>query len=338
MLTMPVETTREFRLASRPEGVPTEENFELVETDVPEPGEGEVVVQTHYLSVDPYMRGRMRGEHSYAEPWGVGEVMRSRVVGEVVESRSAEFDAGEFVMGNLFWAEYCVVDADAVTPVDPNLAPISTALGVLGMPGRTAYFGFLDVGRPIPGDTVVVSAAAGAVGSVVGQIAQLAGCQVIGITGSDAKVDYVVDDLGFEAAVNYRGEPVGASLEREASDGVDIYFENVGGEISDAVMEHLNQRARVPVCGKIALYNDDDPPLGPRYMHQRKRVRVEGFIVSDYRVRFDEANKRLGEWVRNGDIVYRETITEGFANAPSAFIGLFEGENIGKQLVKAVDE
>lgn len=334
---MTVESTRQYRLASRPDGKPTKDNFELVEAEVPAPERGEVLVATRYFSVDPYMRGRMRDEHTYADPWAVGDVMRARAVGEVLESNHRRFAPGDIVMGNLYWAEHCVVDGDALTQVDPSLAPISTALGVLGMPGRTAYFGLLDVGRPIPGDTVVVSAAAGAVGSVVGQIAALAGCDVVGITGTDEKVSYLTDDLGFDAGINYREESVADAVGEWAPDGVDIYFENVGGPISDAVMEHLNMRARVPVCGKIALYNEDDPAPGPRFMHQRKRVRVEGFIVSDYRVRFEEANRRLGEWVTNGDITYRETITEGFERAPEAFIGLFEGENIGKQLVKIAD-
>lgn len=331
---------RQWVLASRPEGEPDMENFELVEGDIPTVEPRDVLVRTVYLSVDPYMRGRMRDRESYAEPWDVGAVMRAGVVGAVVESEHPKWDAGDIVTGNLEWADYSVIDGDSLVRVDPELAPISTALGVIGMPGRTAYFGLLDVGEPKPGETVVVSGGAGAVGSVAGQIARIAGCHVVGIAGSDAKCDWLRNDLGFDAAINYTVEDVHGSLGEKAPEGVDVYFDNVGGEITDAVMDHINLRARVAVCGQIALYNIEGTPTGPRHFWSliENRARVEGFLIRDYANRYREANERLAAWVRRGEIEYRETITEGLENAPVAFLGLFEGENIGKQLVKVSDE
>lgn len=330
------DTNRQWILANRPEGKPTEEDFELVENEVPEPDANEVLVRTRYLSVDPYMRGRMREGESYAEPWEVGEVMRAGVVGEVEASKHADFEAGDVVTGNLQWAEYSIALGSELTPVDPDLAPISTALGVLGMPGRTAYFGTLEVAEPQPGDTMVVSGAAGAVGSVVGQIARMAGARVVGIAGSERKCDWLTDELGFDAAVNYKQENVAEALSEACSEGIDAYFDNVGGEITDAVFANLNVDARVAVCGQISLYNAEELPAGPRKLGTliEKRARVEGFLVADFAPRFEAATERLGRWVSEGELRYEETITEGFENAPSAFIGLFEGENVGKQLVK----
>ena len=333
---MSADTNREWILASRPEGEPTDENFELVEGPIPEPGPGEVVVRTLFMSVDPYMRGRMREGRSYADSWGVGEVMRARCAGEVVESNHDDYAPGDVVAGNLFWAEYAAVDGDDLEPVDPDRAPISTALGVLGMTGVSAYVGMLEVARPKPGDTVVVSGAAGAVGSVAGQLARLAGCRVVGIAGGPEKVDWLTGDLGFDAGIDYRAaDDLSAAVGDACPRGVDVYFENVGGEVSDAVLDHLAQYSRVAVCGKISLYNaeDDAVPTGPRRMYQRTRTRVEGFIVSDWDHRFEEARDRLGRWVREDEVRYRETVTEGFENAPAAFLGLFEGVNVGKQLV-----
>jgi NADPH:quinone reductase len=330
------DTNRQWILANRPEGKPSEEDFELVENEVPEPDANEVLVRTRYLSVDPYMRGRMREGESYAEPWEVGEVMRAGVVGEVEASNHADFEAGDVVTGNLQWAEYSIALGSELTPVDPDLAPISTALGVLGMPGRTAYFGTLEVAEPRPGDTMVVSGAAGAVGSVVGQIARMAGARVVGIAGSEHKCDWLTDELGFDAAVNYKQEDVAEALDSACPEGVDAYFDNVGGEITDAVFSNLNVDARVAVCGQISLYNAEELPTGPRKLGTliEKRARVEGFLVADFAPRFEAATERLGRWVSEGELRYEETITEGFENAPDAFIGLFEGENVGKQLVK----
>ena len=334
---MTTDTNRRWLLADRPTGEPTREDFELDEIAIPEPGPGEVLVRTRYLSVDPYMRGRMRDADSYADPWTVGEPMRARCVAEVVGSEYAGLEPGDIVTGNLYWAEYAAVDGDRVSRVETGDLPVSTALSVLGMPGRTAYVGTVDVGRVEPGDTVVVSAAAGAVGPVAGQIARIAGCRVVGITGADEKADWLTDQLGFDAALNYRtAEDLSAAVAEACPRGVDLYFENVGGEVSDAVTDHLADYSRVAVCGKIALYNreDGEVPRGPRRLHQRTRTRVEGFIVSDHAHRFEHVTDRLRRWVSGDEIRYRETVTEGIENAPEAFLGLFEGTNVGKQLVR----
>ncbi|MDY6817109.1 MAG: NADP-dependent oxidoreductase [Halobacteriales archaeon] len=336
---MSSEQYRRWILASRPDGKPTVDDFELETAPIPEPHHDELLVRTLYMSVDPYMRGRMRDSESYAEPWSVGDVMSAGVVGEVIESKHDAYDVGDIVTDRGEWGEYSLLDGDAVMPVDPDHAPISTALGVLGMPGRTAYFGLLEVGDPSPGETVVVSGAAGAVGSVVGQIAKLGGCEVVGIAGSDGKTAWLTDELGFDAAINYATEDVGARLDATCPDGIDLYFDNVGGEITDAVLDRLALRGRVAVCGQIALYNEEGTPTGPRHLSKliSKRARIEGFLVSDYADRYADANAQLGEWVSSGAIDYRETVTEGLENAPEAFIGLFEGENIGKQLVHVAD-
>jgi NADPH-dependent curcumin reductase CurA len=332
-------TNRQWLLSSRPTGEPTLENFELIETDVPSPGPREVLVQTKYLSVDPYMRGRMRDAESYAEPWDVGDPMQAGVVGEVVESEHPSFDAGDIVTGRLLWADYAVADGDELREIDPDRGPVSTALGVLGMPGVTAYFGTIDVGEVAAGDTVVVSGAAGAVGSVVGQIAALSGCRVVGVAGADEKVDWL-ESIGFDAGINYKTEDVSDRLRETCPDGVDVYFDNVGGPITDAVWPLLNVRARVPVCGQISMYNATEVPTGPRKLMQlvQSRARVEGFLVRDYEGRWDEALDRLSTWIAQDDVEYRENVVEGLENAPEAFFGLFEGTNIGKQLVRVEDD
>ncbi|TSD10002.1 NADP-dependent oxidoreductase [Haloglomus irregulare] len=333
------DTNRQWRLAARPTGEPTHDTFELVEAGVPDPEHGEVLVRTIYQSVDPYMRGRMRDAESYAEPWEPGEPMRAGVVGEVVESRADRFDEGDVVTGDLLWAEYATATATELRRVDPSLAPVSTAVGVLGMPGVTAFHGFMDKGKPQAGDTVVVSAAAGAVGSVVGQLASAMGCDVIGIAGAEEKCDWLTDDLGFDAAVNYEEEDVGRAVAEAAPGGVDVYFDNVGGPVTDAVWPSLNDFARVVACGQISLYNATELPTGPRKLTDavQKRLKIEGFIVRDYD-RWGHALRRLGGLVRDGDLQYREHVIEGFENAPDAFLGLFEGINIGKTLVKVGEE
>jgi NADPH-dependent curcumin reductase CurA len=326
-----------FVLSNRPNGVPEHSDFKMIESEIPDINSGEVLLETMFLSVDPYMRGRMR-EGGDTETWKLGEVMKARVVGEIIESGHEEFSPGDIVTDEygrgLEWAKYIRVDGDKLTQVTPELTPKSAALGVVGQTGRTAYFGLLDVGRPKPGDTVVVSAAAGAVGSVVGQIAKLAGCTVVGITGSKKKRKYLTNELGFDSAINYKKDEISSRIEEICPYGVDIYFDSVGGEIRDAVIDYLSIRARVVVCGKIALYNDEESELrGKRYMHQRKRVREEGFVIGDYEHRFEEADQRLMRWVNSGDISFRQTVVEDFKNSPGALIGLFKGDNIGKQIV-----
>ena len=330
-------TNREWILAERPRGEPDPDCFDLRETTIPDPNPGELLVRTRFLSVDPYMRGRMRDAESYAEPWDVGDALKGGIVGEIVESASDAYDAGDLVTGEGTWSDYAVLDADDVAPVDPSVAPPETYLGTLGMPGRTAYFGLLEVGEPKPGDTVVVSGAAGAVGSVVGQIAKLNGCRVVGFAGSDEKTAWLTDDLGFDAAINYKAtDDYHAALDSAAPDGVDVYFDNVGGPITDAVFTTLNLDARVAVCGQIAHYNAEEVPTGPRKLMGLipTRARVEGLLVSDFATRFGEASERLGGWVASGDLEHRETVVEGLENAPDAFLGLFDGDNIGKQVVR----
>jgi NADPH-dependent curcumin reductase CurA len=331
------DTNREWLLAERPTGEPTLNCFELRETDVPDLDPGELLVRTRFLSVDPYMRGRMRDAESYAEPWTVGDPLKGGIVGEVVESESDAYDPGDLVTGEGRWADYATLDADDVAPVDPTVADPAAYLGVLGMPGRTAYFGLLEVGEPKPGDTVVVSGAAGAVGSVVGQIAKRSGCRVVGFAGTDEKTTWLTDDLGFDAAINYKTtDDYRAALDEAAPDGVDVYYDNVGGPITDAVFAELNLDARVAVCGQIAHYNDEAVPTGPRKLPQliSVRARVEGLLVSDFASRFGEASERLGRWVASGELEHRETVVDGLEHAPDAFLGLFAGDNIGKQVVR----
>lgn len=331
------QPNREWYFVERPDGEPDLDCFELRESDVPEPRFGELLVRVRYLSVDPYMRGRMRDGESYAEPWALGDVLKGGIVGEVVESESPEYEAGDLVTGRGTWADYTVVDADGVAPVTPDVADLPAYLGVLGMPGRTAYFGLLDVGEPKPGDTVVVSGAAGAVGSTVGQIAKLNGCRVVGFAGTDEKIDWITEDLGFDAGINYETtEDYRAALDDAAPGGVDVYFDNVGGPITDAVFTKLNVDGRVAVCGQIAHYNDEGVPTGPRKLPMliAPRATVQGFLVSDYAARFREASEQLAEWVASGEIDHRETVVEGLENAPDAFLGLFTGDNVGKQVVE----
>ena len=334
-------TNREWVLAKRPAGEPSMDCFELEETETAALTTGELLVQTRYLSVDPYMRGRMSDSESYAEPWAVGEPLNGGIVGEVVEAETDAYDTGDLVTGEGMWAEYSVMDAADVTAVDPSVAAPEAYLGVLGMPGRTAYFGLLEVGDPSPGETVVVSGAAGAVGSVVGQIAKLNGCRVVGFAGTDEKTTWLTEELGFDAAINYKStDGYQAALADAAPGGVDVYFDNVGGPITDAVFTQLNLDARVAVCGQIAHYNDETVPTGPRKLPQliAPRATVQGLLVGDFANRFGVATEQLSEWVASGDLSHRETIVEGLSNAPDAFLGLFSGDNIGKQVVQVATE
>jgi NADPH-dependent curcumin reductase CurA len=330
-------TNKQITLAVRPVGFPKESDFRLVEAPVTTPGPGQFLVQSLYLSVDPYMRGRMNAAKSYAPPVELGGVMVGGVVGQVVESHHPRFAAGEIVEGYFGWQQYAVSDGVGARKVDPSLAPISTALGVLGMPGLTAYFGLLEIGKPQPGETVVVSGAAGAVGSLVGQIAKIQGCHVVGIAGTDEKARYVVEELGFDSAFNYKSaRNYRAKLKTLCPQGIDVYFDNVGGAITDAVIPLLNVRARLVICGQISQYNLERPEMGPRWLWALivKQARAEGFLVFQFADRFEEGIRQMAQWLKEGKLKYRENIIEGLENAPRAFIGMLKGENIGKQLVK----
>lgn len=334
------KANQQIILASRPKGMPTDENFRMIEQPVPQPNEGEVLIRTLYLSVDPYMRGRMNDRKSYIPPFQINEVVTGGVVGEVIESNDPDFKEGDIVLGTLGWQKYSVAKGKHVRKINTDIAPITTSLGVLGMPGLTAYFGLLDIGQPKAGETVVVSGAAGAVGMVVGQIAKIKGCRVVGIAGSGEKNKYLVDDLGFDAAINYKTTSnLKTALEEACPNGVDIYFDNVGGSISDAVMSLLNNKARIPLCGQIALYNLEKVDTGPRIQSQLLVTSslMKGYIVSDYSDRFGEGISQLAEWVSEGRLKYKENIVEGLENTVNAFLGLFTGENLGKQLVKVAD-
>ena len=328
---------RQFKLAARPVGMPKESDFALVETPLSAPGEGQALVKTVYLSVDPYMRGRITGVRSYADPVNIGDVMVGGTVGQVVESRHPGFTAGDFVLENWGWQEYAVVEGKTMRKLDPNLAPVSTALGVLGMPGMTAYFGFLEICKPVAGEVVVVSGAAGAVGSLVGQIAKINGCRVVGIAGTDQKVEWLVNELGFDAAFNYKTSPdYIAKLKELCPQGIDCYFDNVGGAITDAVFPLLNLYGRVSVCGQISMYNLEKPEPGPRLLPfvLVKQLKVEGFIVVRWMSRWPEGITQMAQWLKEGKIQYREEIVNGFGNTVKAFIGMLQGENTGKMLVK----
>jgi NADPH-dependent curcumin reductase CurA len=334
---MTANTNRRWLLASRPTGEPSIENFTLDEAPVPTPGDGEALVRSHYLSLDPYMRGRMRDAKSYVPPVELGAVMTGGAVGEVVASRDPSLAAGDIVEGLLGWQEYGVLPANQLRRVDPGLAPISTALGILGMPGITAYFGLLEIGQPKAGETVVVSAASGAVGGIVGQIAKIKGCRAVGIVGGPAKADYIRAELGYDAAVDYKaGGALTKAVAAACPDGVDVYFDNVGGPVSDAVLTRINFRARIPICGQISQYNLEKPEMGPRLtgLLLINRARMEGFIVFDFIKRYPEALKQLAEWLKAGDLTYREDVIDGFENMPAALIRLLRGENFGKQLVR----
>ncbi len=337
---MTSEINRRITLKSRPDGYPKMTDFELQEQPIPQPREGEVLIRSIWLSLDPYMRGRMRDAASYAPSVQLGDAIVGGVVGRVVESRTPAFSVGEIVEGPLGWQEYASSDGRNLRRVDTALGPLSTALGVLGMPGMTAYFGFLDVCEPRPGETVVVSAASGAVGQVVGQIAKIMGCRVVGTAGSAEKVNYIVDELGFDAGINYKTEDVPTALAEACPLGVDVYFDNVGGPVTDAVMEQLADFARISVCGQISQYNVEEPPLGPRNMRAliTHQARMEGFLVFQFAARHDEARRRMAGWIREGKLKYREDVVEGLENAPRAFIGMMRGENFGKLLVKVSDE
>jgi NADPH-dependent curcumin reductase CurA len=332
---------RRVLLKSRPVGEPKPSDFEVAEAPMPTPGEGEILVRTIWLSLDPSMRGRMNDTKSYSAPVELGQPMVGGTVGEVVESLHPGFTPGDFVLGYGGWQAYHVAKAGA-TPgpfgplkLDPRAAPLSTALGVLGMPGMTAYVGLLDIGQPKPGETVVVSAASGAVGSAVGQMAKLKGCRAVGIAGSQAKCDYVVKELGFDACVNYKTSDLFTALKEACPKGIDIYFDNVGGDVLKAVLKLVNPFARIPLCGIISQYNATELPPGPNMgVFLVNRLTLRGFIVSDHVDRLPAFIADCATWIREGKLKYREDIVDGIDKAPKALIGLLHGENFGKLLVR----
>src|SRR5271166_6823684 len=337
---MTAEKNRQILLASRPRGEPSPDNFKLVETAVPEAGPGQMLLHTVYLSLDPYMRGRMDAGASYAQPVEVGKVMGGSAVCAVVKSNLSRYKAGDIVVVGTGWQEYSLSDGEGVQKVDPALGPISYALGVLGMPGLTAYTGLLNIGKPQPEETLVVAAASGAVGSVVGQIAKVKGCRVIGIAGGEQKCRFVKEELGFDGCLDHRQPDLAERLQAACPNGIDIYFENVGGAVFDAVLPLLNNFARIPVCGLISQYSATELPPGPNHVPLlmqailRKRLTLRGFIVVDYASQFPDFISDMSAWLSEGRIKYREDITDGLENAPSELIRLLRGENFGKKIIR----
>jgi NADPH-dependent curcumin reductase CurA len=332
-------TNRQVVLRSRPKTAPTPEHFAIVEGPRPTPGPGGVLRRTIYLSLDPYMRGRMSDSPSYAAPVAIGGVMGGHTVSQVVESQNPQFAVGDFVAGYDGWQEYGVSAGEDLRKLDPAEAPLTTAIGLLGMPGFTAYVGLLDIGRPQPGETVVVSAASGAVGSVVGQIARIKGCRAVGVAGSAEKCAYVTGELGFDACVNHRSPTFAADLAAACPSRIDVYFENVGGAVFAAVLKLLNRGARIPLCGLIAEYNFEQPPatanLRPLLVN---RALIQGFIVWDFADRMPAFLRDAAQWMRDGRLNYREDIVEGLEQAPSALLRLFEGRNFGKLIVQVSED
>lgn len=330
-------TSREIRLKSRPEGMPAVDNFELAESILPAPSQGELLVKNLYMSVDPYMRGRMFDRKSYLPPFQIGQPLEGGSVGEVIESNNDKFKSGDLVFGMLGWREYFVSGDKGLMRLDTADAPLSAYLGTLGMPGLTAYCGLLEVGRPKTGQTVFVSAAAGAVGSVVSQIAGIKGCRVVGSAGSDEKVAWLKQTAGVDAAFNYKTvDNLMKTVGELCPDGIDVYYENVGGEHLEAALEHMNPLGRLVMCGMISVYNTTQPPAGPSNLGYviSKQLTMQGFLVGNYFDRMPQFIADMGKWIAEGRIKWKETVLEGIEKAPEAFIGLFRGENFGKMVVK----
>ena len=341
---MSVSVNRQILLNSRPQGEPKPEDFRLVETKVPPSGEGQVLCRTIYLSLDPYMRGRMESAKNYAKPVEIGGVMEGRTLGEVIQSNHQDFAEKDLVLGPGGWQEYFSLPGQALRRVNPEWKPISTSLGVLGMPGMTAYTGLLNIGKPQQGETVVVAAASGAVGSVVGQIAKIKGARAVGIAGSTDKCQYVADELGFDACINHKGANFSEQVEAACPEGIDVYFENVAGMVFETVLPFFNNFARIPVCGTIAIANATELPSGPNQIHMllrqilTKRLNFKGFIVSDFLDQEEEALTTMAGWIRKGKLRYREDFVDGLEKAPSALIGLLKGKNFGKLVVRVSDD
>jgi len=330
-------TSREIRLKNRPQGLPRESDFELAQTTIGEISEGEILVQNIYMSVDPYMRGRMDDRKSYVPPFQIDRPLEGGSVGQVIASKNGPFQEGDFILGMQGWREYFVSDGKDLVKVDPSLAPLQSYLGTLGMPGLTAYTGLLHIGKLKAGDTVFVSAASGAVGSVVCQIAKLKGCQVVGSAGSDEKVSWLIEKAGIDAAFNYKAvDDVIAAVGQHCPRGIDLYFENVGGAHLEAALEHMRPFGRIVLCGLISMYNATQPVAGPPNLAYiiGKRLTIQGFIVTDHFDKMPQFFADLAKWIAQGHIKWKETIVEGIENAPQALIGLFKGQNFGKMIVK----
>lgn len=345
MTVSPASQNQRIRLASRPHGEPTDENFTIDSVDVRAPSDGEVLLRTIYLSLDPYMRGRMSAAKSYAAPVEVGDVMEGGTVAEVVESRHRDFAPGDVVLSHLGWQSYGVQGPRGLRKLDPSHAPISTAVGVLGMPGFTAYAGLLQIGRPQPGETVVVAAASGPVGSAVGQVAKIHGAHAVGIAGGPEKCAFVRDELGFDVAIDHRAADFADQLRAAVPDGIDVYFENVGGAVWEAVLPLLNEFARVPVCGLVAHYNATEAPAGPDRAPAlmsailSKSLTVRGFIQREFvRDHYADFQRDMAAWIADGSVVYREDVVQGLEHAPEAFIGLLKGRNFGKLVVQVGED
>lgn len=329
---------KQIILVSRPKGSPTLENFKIEEIELPLLGDGEVLLEGMYYSVDPYMRGRMNDVKSYVQPFEIGQPLNGGVVAKVIESKTSIFKCGDIVTGNLPWQEQIVVAGKYIRKIDTAIAPASYYLGILGLTGLTAFFGLVHIGKPKEGETVVVSGAAGGVGTIVGQIAAIQGCNVVGIAGSDDKIKLIKEEFGFNEAINYKTTfNMKKTIAEVCPSGVDVYFDNVGGEISDAIISNINFHGRIVLCGQISLYNNIETPIGPRLqpLLLTRSVLMQGFIVSNFQAEFPEAIKQLAAWVKEGKLKSIETIEHGFEKLPQSLLGLFKGENTGKMIVKA---
>jgi len=333
------QTNHQFRLAARPVGLPKRSDWNYTEETVADPGPGQLVVKVLYLSLDPAMRGWMNEGRSYIEPVKIGDVMRAGGVGRVVSSQNPSFKTGDHVFGMLGIQEYAVSDGKALTKIDPNVAPLPVYLGALGITGLTAYFGLLDIGRPVAGETVLVSGAAGATGMIVGQIAKIKGCRAVGIAGGPEKCKYVVHELGFDACIDYKAENVMDALRRDCPKGVNVYFDNVGGEILDAALAQLARQARVVICGAISQYNTNGGIKGPaNYLSLLiNNARMEGFVIFNYAARYAEGVRELATWRAQGKLKSKEDIVEGFQTFPETLLKLFSGESFGKLMIKVAD-
>ena len=338
------EINRRIVLASRPAGAPASKNFRLEKSTRPKPGKGEILLRSIYLSLDPYMRGRMSDGPSYAEPVELGEVMVGGTVCQVESSNHPDYQVGEWILAGIGWQDYALSDGSGLVRLGEKPEHPSYALGIMGMPGFTAYIGLLDIGRPKEGDTLVVAAATGPVGATVGQIGKLMGCRVVGVAGGSEKCAHASDVLGFDACLDHKAADFAEQLKETCSNGIDIYYESVGGKVFDAVLPLLNNHARIPVCGLISRYNAEKLPDGPDRLSLLmaniliKRLKVQGFIIFDYSHRYDEFAGKMSEWLSTGKIKYKEHMVEGLENAPEAFIGLLEGKNFGKLVIHVNNE